>query len=445
MGVQAVGIVSLQADQPPDPAVTVARLDAWLETLRGPGGYGGPVVHWWRQCLLYTGPGLDWRYEGIIAGYLSLWEHTGDHAWLEKACRAGDDLLDGQLESGHFAASAFEINPATAGTPGEAACDAGLLLLARTLRDAGDPAWEPYAAAAERNLRAFYLDKLWDPEARTFQDSPVTPSFVPNKAATACEALFLLAELQADAAWVERHALPTLDRIAAYQVRDGGPLDGAIAQNSIRGKRIEKYFPFYIARCVPALLRGYEWSGEERYAASALAALGFIARRAGPDGSLPAVVYPGGRANRYPSWVAGLGDVLRAADLAWPHGFDRDLSTTRQRLLDGQDASGGFQTATGFAAQAGGRLPDLPDLRDLLHVAGWSAMAFRYLSTQTDRGLIPAQEMPTFEADCTFRGQRMRLRETAGELVVSAGDRVCYRWHKGEPWAGVAEPEFWLQ
>src|SRR5438034_3584893 len=114
--------------------IAVAKLDAWFETMRGPGGYGGPVAHWWQQSLLYTGAGLDWRYEGMIAGYLRLWERTGDERWLRKARRAGDDLVDGQLASGHYAASAFELNPATAGTPHEAACDVALLLLARALR-----------------------------------------------------------------------------------------------------------------------------------------------------------------------------------------------------------------------------------------------------------------------------------------------------------------------
>ena len=102
-------------------------------------------------------------------------------------------------------------------------------------------------------------------------------------------------------------------------------------------------------------------------------------------------------------------------------------------------------------------MPDLPDLRDLLHVAGWSAMAFRYLThsqalaesealaSHGDGKVAPATEAPAFEAGCTFRGQRMHLRETAAELVVSSDDRVRYHWRKGDPWARVAEEEFWLQ
>ncbi len=81
----------------------VALLDAWLETMRGPDGYGGPVVHWWQDNLLYTGVGLDWRYEGIILGYLNLYRATGEERWLDKARRAGDDLVRGQLPAAEVA------------------------------------------------------------------------------------------------------------------------------------------------------------------------------------------------------------------------------------------------------------------------------------------------------------------------------------------------------
>ncbi|MBV9790443.1 MAG: hypothetical protein JOZ51_19785, partial [Chloroflexi bacterium] len=171
----------LQITAPTEIDRAVAMLAAWLETMRSPDGFGGPVAHWWQQSLIHTGAALDWRYEGIIAGYVLLWQRTGDDRWLVQAQRAGDDLVHGQLPNGHYPASAFEINPATAGTPHEAACDVGLLLLALALRQAGHDDWQRYAATAERNLSKFYVEQLWNETTRSFNDSPHVVSFVPNK------------------------------------------------------------------------------------------------------------------------------------------------------------------------------------------------------------------------------------------------------------------------
>jgi hypothetical protein len=424
-------------------AHAVARLDAWLETMRGPRGYAGPVVHWWRHNFLFTDVGLDWRYEGIMAGYLSLWKRSGDDRWLDRARRAGDDLMGGHLASGHFVASAFEMNPASGGTPHEAACDVALLLLAQSLRQQGDPAWKQYAECAEHNLRLYYVGQLWDAEARAFRDSPHTPSFVPNKAATAAEAIFLLAEVREDASWVEEYALSTLDRVAACQVRDGGPLDGAIAQNSIGRRRIDKYFPLYIARCVPALMRGYRWANRESLADCAARAVRFLWRCVREDGSLPAVVYPSHRSSFCPSWIAPLGDVLRAADSVPPFECDGRFDAVRRRLLAGQDDSGGIQTAYGFAAQAGGRTPPVPDVSDLMHVTGWCDKAFRYLASQA-AAPVPQGASLRFEAECSFRGQRMHFTETQQEVVVSAQREIRYHWLKGAASPQKAAPEFWL-
>lgn len=424
-------------------ARAVAGLDAWLETMRGPGGYGGPVVHWWQQSLLYTGAGLDWRYEGIVAGYLALWEHSGDARWLAKARRAGDDLLAGQSPAGNFAASAFEINPATAGTPHEAACDVALLLLAVALRRAGNSGWEEYAAAAQRNLEHYYLGQLWDAVAGSFRDSPAIPSFVPNKAATVCEAFTLLAELTGEDELVERYVLPNLERILAHQVR-GGPLDGAIAQNSFGTRVVAKYFPLYIARCVPALLSGFAWTRREHYLGAAIRALLFVMRWVGADGALPTVVYPEGRTARYPSWISPLGDVLRAADALRLYGLAPDTAAIVARLLAGQTPGGGIATASGFAGQAGGRPGPLPDFRDLLPVAGWCDKAFRWLAARV-AGEPPTVTSVPYETDCVFRGRRLRYRETPELLEAYAGRELRYRWCKGAPRPEVAREEFWLR
>jgi hypothetical protein len=422
----------------------VAKMDAWFETMRGPDGYGGPVVHWWQQSLVYTGAGLDWRYEGIIVGYLQLWKQTGDERWLMKARRAGNDLVAAQLPNGHFPASIFEANPASAGTPHEVACDVGLLLLSLMLREKGASDWALYAACAERNIQTFYVEQLWDADMKAFRDDPETPTFVPNKAATACEALFMLAEATHDEQWVEYYALPTLNRIIAHQVQDGGVLDGAIAQNSFGRRFNEKYIPIYNARCVAALLRGYHWTNKEVYASCALRTMCFLDRWVAPDGSLPTVIYPNLKANRYPCWISPLGDVLHAADACRSYGFDFDFSTTMQWMLAGQDESGGIQTARGFAAQTGGKLSRLPDVRDILHVVGWCDKAFRHLTFHASSNLPVAESNP-FETACTFRGEKMYLVEFSTLLEVYSRRGTEYRWWKGQPWADVAAPKFWLR
>jgi uncharacterized protein YyaL (SSP411 family) len=423
--------------------LAVARLDAWLDTMRGPFGYGGPVCHWWRQSLLYTGPGFDWRYEGIIHGYLTLWQRTAEARWLHKARRAADDLLAAQLSNGNYPASSFEANPAPAGTPHEVAADLGLLSLALALKKLADPASEHYAQAARCNLQAYYLDKLWDSSTHSFRDHPLVPSFVPNKAATAAQAFFALSELDGDDHWAVEYALPNLDRILAHQVTTSSPLHGAIAQNSF-GSHIEpKYMPFYIARCIPALCEGYEWSRQARFLDAALEAMGFVSRLVQDGGSLPAALYPHHQRNHYPQWVAALGDILRIADLLRSYGFTVDLSPLEATMLSGQDPSGGIRTAHGFAAREDGLPSGPPDLRDLLHVAGWADKTFHFLATRvTGRPLPPASCQP-FHTDCSFHGLRLSLYEDHQRLQATHQGRAIYLWLKGETWARSASPEFW--
>jgi hypothetical protein len=84
-------------------ADTVLGLDRWFATMRvdqPTPGYGGPVVHWWNHCLIYQGAGPDWRYEGIVDGYLTLWHATGQPGWLEKAIRPARTCLTVSFPTG---------------------------------------------------------------------------------------------------------------------------------------------------------------------------------------------------------------------------------------------------------------------------------------------------------------------------------------------------------
>ncbi|CAA9544842.1 MAG: hypothetical protein AVDCRST_MAG73-2307 [uncultured Thermomicrobiales bacterium] len=402
----------MNAPAAPDPAAiaaAVAGLDWWFDGMRIGGpfpGYGGPVVHWWNHCLAYQGAGLDWRYEGIVAGYLTLWRRFGDRSWLDKARRAGDDLVAGQLPDGHFRNSGFERNPGTGGTPHEVAADVALLLLAQALAGAADPAAARYLAAARANLEAFAFGQLWHAPTATLWDAPGAVGFVPNKAATFAEATMLLAAATGDDALVERYAVPTAERIVGLQIRRfGDPLDGAIAQNVLGTRVVEKYFPLYIARCVPALLQVAERTGQTRFRDAAVAAARFLVRIREPDGGFPQVLYPRGRRNRYPRWIAGQGDIVRALSLVAAEGAPVSADATVAWILGGTRPDGRIATANGFGRVVPGR-GRRDRFADEVGVVGWCDKAFRALAAITDRS-------PT-ESDATFAAPVPTPRVVAG-------------------------------
>jgi hypothetical protein len=365
----------------------VFHLDRWLDSTRvdwPTPGYGGPVVHWWNHCLAYRGAGLDWRYEGIINAYLTLWRRTGDLHWLGKAIRAGDDLVTGQRPDGHFTNSRFELNPGYGGTPHEVACDAGLLALAEALADSDVGDGTPYRDAALQNLSNFAFGQLWHEQTSTFRDGLDGVTFVPNKAATFIEAVILLARLSGNPVLIERYALPTARFMLAMQVRrPGHELDGAIAQNRHGDRIVERYFPIYIARCIPALFQLAETTGEPDFHAGATAATAFLQRVQEPDGGLPMVLYPRGRRNRYPRWIAGTGDVVRAFDFAQRSGAATNPESALRWIAAGARPDGRIATAEGF-----GRLVPIISRRERhvgeIGVVGWCDKAFRALASHAD-------------------------------------------------------------
>ncbi len=431
------------------PTDAIQRLDAWLETMRGPAGYGGPVAHWWQQCFRFTGSAADWRYEGIILGYLRLWQRTAAEVWLDRACRAADDVAALALPSGGYRNSSFELNPAPFGTPHEAACDVALLRLALALRAKGqrDAAARRYADIAARNLRQVYAGMLWDPVAGAFRDLPSAGAFVPNKQATAAEAWLALAEWEDAPALSERYALPCLRAIGRAQVQSGpylGAIDQILTATRQGWKPSGRYFPLYIARCLPALVQGAKHFGDHRFADAATMAACFVAASVSGDGSLSLLRYCSGKERRDPVWVAALGDVLGGLAATEQVAGPPPPTSTQAFLLAGQDVTGGIRTAHGFARILGPWRPDdPPEFRDLLHVAGWNDKALRYLAELADPSVRP-MSAPDFLLDtpCSFHGRRLRFLESPLELRLEQAGRTIYYWRKGTELATIAEP--WL-
>ena len=400
----------------------LVQLDAWLETMRQPGGYGGPVAHWWHDQFLYTGPGLDWRYEGILIGYSELWKKTGNRQWLQRVQQATEDLKLGQTAAGSFAMSGFERNPETLGTPHEAAASLGLL---QSMQVTGDRTALP---TARRNL-AHLVQKLWDPVARGFNDRPGTPGRVPNKLATLSQALCLLAQLTNDSHWLD-WAKAAIDDVVRFQIPQG-PFQGAIHQYAPDNQHGDgRLFPFYNARCVEPLGVASHVFNDPRYLAAAHEVLKFLRYTMTSDGQWPQICYLSGQSAAYPRWIAGSAEILYAF-----HTLGEPLPTgPLDQLLTSQLPSGGFPTAIGFARKTRRRAPlDPPDYRDVTPVTGWNDKVLRLLSAllPPSADVWPEPAITTYSREVLMHRKPIIFTETFDHFYY--GDHLSMR--KAEPWA----------
>ena len=407
-------------------ATSVARADAWFETMRQQGGYGGPVVHWWNHSLRFAGAATDWRYEGLLIGYSELAHRFGGR-WRDRLEAAVGDVLSSQLPSGHYRASRFEANPGTAGTPHEAAVSRGLLTAAKVLGG-----METGIDAARRNLEGL-LRKLWNEELGTFVDVPGSAGVVPNKVATMALALMELAEASRDDHHLLRYAQRALRGALTLQVRKGRFV-GAIHQYAPGGHHGDgRFFPFYIARCVPAFTRASRIWDDAQFREAAELVVDFLDRTMLSTGTWPQVLYAHGQRRDFPSWVAGVGDILMAFEevgrTAPPAAIDQ--------LLRSQSSMGGFPTALGFDG-----MPDnaWPAIADLLPVVGWTDKAFAYLVRILARNRAGPESLPLpriapWERTVTLRGVQGEMREDEGSVIARfSGAGHALSWQKSHPW-----------
>jgi hypothetical protein len=413
-------------------AQAISNLHRWFQTMRQRGGYGGPVAHWWQSRYQYTGPGLDWRYEGILQGYALLSERTGDESWNQAAQTAADDLITGQQPDGAYRASQFEINPGVLGTPHEAGATLGLLTALPHLPRPGEA-----LGTAGRNLDNIIL-RLWDRESGGFNDLPGVRSRVPNKLATLALALMALAEVSGQSDYLA-YARSALDDVLRYQAK-GGVTDGGVHQyDPGHGSGDNRFFPFYNARCVPALVRGADVLRDTRYTEAAERIVRFLAGTMHQDGSWPQIVYRSGARAEWPRWIAGTADIILAI-----HAVGAPVpSAALERLLAGRLAPGGFATAQGFASQIVQWTPSgYPDARDVTPVVGWNDKVFRLFCRLLPPGAaIPSPDVGNAEIRVLVGPRTATYRETDEHMTITGDDGTTFfGWTKTEPWSQVSGP-----
>jgi hypothetical protein len=416
-------------------AQSLANMDSWFETMRQAGGYAGPVSHIWRPNFFYCGPMLDWRYEGIVLGYINLYKKTGQQVWLDRAKRAGSDLVNGQYPCGNFKNSSFEKGAASGGTPHEASADIALLGLAKLLKETGDFSWHVFYETASRNIENYLINQLWTGDY--FCDLPGSNYYVTNKSATILETLLLYHDIlstldNSNASNTMSLIQKTAEGIISLQLPEGG-----IAHSSIR----RDCHTFYTARCLWPLVRLHQTTQDERYLAAAEKIGGFILKMSRPGGGFYQTRYHNGKIGKYPVWVAACGDILYALMTLQGSSanYDEVIEKNVSWILENQDTCGGIRTTFGFGTWLGMN-KDKVDFRDVIHVCGWNDKAFRLLShfiPEVTR--IPEANTQKCQVECVFNNRPAIYFEDKNRISVftESNHKVLYHWDKKLRWANL--------
>jgi hypothetical protein len=411
-------------------AQTIACLDAWLDTMRNPRGYAGPVTHWWDSSLVYVGTMLDWRYEGIVCGYLNLYRKSDDIRWLQKGVRACSDLVAGQQLDGQFFNSSFERGPKTGGTPHEAAACIALLETAKVLN--GDPQAALFFQAAERNL-SNQITNLW--KGKGFWDQPENPILVANKNATILEALLLY---QASSGRdMQEYIQAAAGTILTAQILAGARAGATVHRGTFD---FQLSFGIYTARCISAICRLMQVDPQLEYRRFVQKAVIYLLALIRTDGTILGH-YRDGRPIAAPIWIAPSGEILRALidAQAWVDVPGESIQVLTRELTRSQLPSGGIPTGYGISHRGAMRpYSGLPDFRDVLPVVGWCDKVFRALTLLGSCG--GAAPLARTELPCTWKGMTCIYLEDEKLIALKEKNgRILYQWFKGNSYPAVME------
>ncbi len=413
----------------------LSRALQWVETMKQPQGYAGPVTHYWGSSLRYTGPGTDWRYEGLVHAFLTLHSKTHDPLFLERAMECGTFMVNAQRPSGAFRNSSFEANPSFqySGTPHEAAVDVALLELVRVLRLNHKP-YQAFLDASIRNIENVQFGEFWNEKEKTFfqfqrgRTKNNDNQIVPNKVATIGEALLLAHEITGTKKYYDA-SLFAGQSILKHQDHD--QFEGGIYQSDTHSKLI----PFYTARCIPFLIRLYEKTKKETFLDAATDAAHYVKDHQLENGFFSFGENVTDSSSTAPVFIAGAGDIGRAFRAVSKY---TPFSTRGivKGLLSVQRANGSFPTKREIMIKKG----ELPSWKDQLGVVGWNDKALRFLSEEMKEGetiIHPPQEAFPSTVESVAEGE---IFEDAHWIRVSGS--TSYAWKKSRAFAqhSVLEP-----
>lgn len=407
------------------------RLEAWFATVRGDGGYGGPVVGLRGQAMGYCGAGHDWRWEGLLDGWGERHRRTGEPEWLDRIEQALRDLAAAQLLNGAFRNSYFDLNPLEGGMPHEPAVMAAALRGIERLRAANRPLPDGAAAMLERFVEERLIRELWNKLLHTFNNwlQSDFESYSPPAVAAAIETLVAYGDLTGQTGRLEPYVQGAGESLLKAQFKTG-PLAGSLPVSS-RDRATAS--PYLAARCLPALVLLHRRTGDARFG-DAAAQLTEAALRCGVSGGgFSAVVHADRPPSTYPLLAGAAAGVLIALHRA---GVSRPEVTAAQVpwVLARQTGSGAFETGVGFDRRP--RQCRACDWRDALPVCGWNDKVYHLLALLDEQpdNAAPASTQPVCR-HVTVLGRPATFAEEATSMQIKGRDgTLWFSWRKGSVW-----------
>ncbi len=404
------------------------RLDLWFAGMRGPEGYYGPVVGPRGAAMAYCGPGFDWRYEGLLEGWMSRHRAAPEAAWLDRIEGALAEIGRAQLANGAFRCSYFDSNPFEGGMPYEPILVAALLRARAFLKENGrtpDPALD---RLAEQFVEGRLFLELWNKALRTFNNwlQSEYDSCSPAGVAAIVEVLIAYGEATGSRERMEPYIRGAAESLLAAQVK-GGALAGAMPVSSRPGAPANALLA---ARCLPALALLTRCLNDDRFKQAGEAVEGFLRSQALSEGGFAAMAYDNRPAAQAPVFVGAAAGVLtslarsgRSPDETWaPH---------VEFILRRQTATGAFDNAAGFGGRAG---EAEPDWRDVVPACGWADKIYQLVALLHPKAAGPAVVGEVRRA-VRVRGRRAFFEESSRSMrLVEQTGRVWFDWEKGTKW-----------
>ncbi|MEM6821022.1 MAG: hypothetical protein AAF558_03615 [Verrucomicrobiota bacterium] len=405
----------------------------WFKTIHTVGGYSGPVVSFRSNSLRFTGPGNDWRLEGLIKGSIELFKKTQNFEWLDIIERDVTGFLSAQRNDGTFENSYFEWNPFEGGMPHEPAVLA-VCLQANQVLEQYDRSITGLEEIVQRYLDDVLTERLWNKSMGFVRDWEISDFQYTNAASCAAmlELINVLAEINGDRRRYSYFADALAQTLVGLQI-EGGYLDGAVVSSNRRGAGAS---PFLASRCLRALRLHANLVKSSSISEAADRLKTFLVRQALPEGGFKRMLWTWRPHSINPIVTGASAQVLTAL---LEDGFNDDPFYKLQEnwLLSLQLPTGAFRNAIGH-----GQLTpnvDKSEWRDWIPSAGWQDKIFYFLALRGASSPSNEWASKEWETRTRVKGAWGEYIENPEEIKVLRKGVLFYHWKKRKRMASVCK------